>query len=162
MVAARAPGHRDAEARDGRPGRWAACPHALSEARAGGLPRAGAPGFPAPAPPSPTLVSLAAGPCGTRSSSELGRPEARDGGAWSAGRALAWLGNGNERDYPPGEGARRPRPRTAPSPGPARPGRSPAGSSNPALPPQPHGPPLLARQGRGEKEGVLPTPVPLG
>lgn len=56
MVAAWAPKHRDAGARDGRLGRGAARLHALCEARAGSLATAGAAGFPAPPPPSPTRL----------------------------------------------------------------------------------------------------------
>lgn len=162
MVAGRAPRHRDAGAGGGRLGRRAARLHALSEARAGGLARAGAPGFPAPAPPSPTLVSRAARPCGTRGCSELGRPEARDGGAWSAGRALAWLGDGDERDYSPGwvpggpaRAQRPPRCLRPPSPGTA-----PGGLPKPGAPLAARRSHRLARGGRGEKEGAPHPPLP--
>lgn len=91
MVAAWAPKHRDAGARNGRLGRGAARLHALCEARAGSLATAGAAGFPAPPPPSPTLVLIAARPCGMRDF-WLWRPEARDISSWSLGRALCLLG----------------------------------------------------------------------
>lgn len=54
-------------------------------------PERGAAGFPAPPPP------LTARPCGTRGFSWLWRPVARDGGAWSVGRALTWLGDGGTK-----------------------------------------------------------------
>lgn len=95
-------GRAGAEAQGRRGTGWPAGARECPPSRAGGLAIAGAAGFPAPLPPSPTLVSLAARPYGMRGFPWLGRPEARDGGAWSVGRALAWLGDGDERDHSPG------------------------------------------------------------